>query len=434
MLSFLIGEVVYLLAYSIVLPPDTFGPSHKEMQKLNKFGTVSRRRMHLSNLKQSLTWVRVERMMKSVFGSVLLVLTVVGLAAGIGWYKSRVIKAQMNMPPPPEMPEAVTIGTVESISFRQTVTSIGTILAPQSIDLKTEVVGTIQSIDLESGSVVEPGAVLVKLDDSVEQAQLQGAQAMVKIALSTFRRTQEAANARAVTELELDQAEAQLAQSKAEMVRLEAVIRKKTLRAPFRARVGLCDLHVGQYLAEGTHLTMLQGVEDYVHIDFSMPQRVADSVFVGEKVLLLDDGQSHQAEIIAVDSQADRMTRSVMARAKLANPPATFQPNDSVKVQLEYGMPFEATSIPSSALRRTPNGSSVYLARVDDRGVLRAHMVPVVPGGSRGDRVVVFQGLSVGQQVVADGSFKLHENSMLSDKADTAAAPPNPNSVSASDS
>jgi membrane fusion protein, multidrug efflux system len=356
-------------------------------------------------------------MLKSIVGSVLLVLMVLGLLAGIAVYKYRMIEIAQSAPPPPEMPEAVLIGKVEPISFRQSVTTIGTILAPQSVDLKTEVVGTIQSIPIVSGSIVDRGAILVKLDDSVEQAQLQGARARFKIAESTYRRTLEAANAQALSALELEQSEAILAEAKAEIARLEAIIRKKTLLAPFKSKVGLCDLHEGQYLPEGTRITMLQGVEDFVHIDFSMPQRVADEVHVKEKVTLRSERDTLQAEIVAIDSQADRTTRSVMARAKLSNPPASLQPNDSVKVQLEYGSMIEAMSIPASALRRTPAGSIVYLAREDDKKMLRAHMVPVVPGLTLGSNVVVLQGLAIGQEVVADGSFKLRENSLLLNKA-----------------
>jgi membrane fusion protein (multidrug efflux system) len=361
-------------------------------------------------------------MTKSIVGSIILVLLVLVAGAGVGWFKYQSIQASMNKPHPPEMPAAVVLGVVEPVSFRQSVTTVGTVLAPQSIELRTEVAGTIQNISIESGGIVKQGDELLKLDDNVEQAQLQGAEAMVKIAESTFRRTREAANARAVSELELDQAEAKLAQAKAEVARLEAVIRKKTLTAPFPARVGLCDLHLGQYLPEGTRITMLQGIEDFVHIDFSMPQRVADEVQVGESISLLDRDRTFHAEIVAVDSQADRLTRSIMARARLSNPPPTMQPNDSVKVLVEYGTPVQAMVVPASSLRRSPTGSSVYVVRKDDQGSMRAHLVPVTPGGTRDSKVVVFQGLSVGQTIVADGSFKLHENALLVDSNAMAAS------------
>lgn len=355
-------------------------------------------------------------MQKTIFGSILLVLAVIAIGSGIGYIKYRSIAAQMNAPPRLEMPESVVLRPVRTVAVRQSVTSIGTVLAPRSVDLKTEVVGTISSIDIHNGEIVEPGAVLVQMDTSVEQAQLQGAQAAMRIAESTYQRTKKAAAANALSELELEQAEAMLAQSRAEISRLEATIRKKTLVAPFRAKVGLSDVHVGQYLAEGSRITMLQGVDDFVHVDFAMPQRVADEVAVHDQVTLLGGAQPLSAEIIAIDSQADKMTRSVLARAILKNPPETLQPNDSVKVFLEYGPKIQAVAIPLAALRRTPAGSVVFVAESDDQGMTRARAIDVVVGMTLGDDVVILKGLTADQSIVADGSFKVHDGCLLAHK------------------
>ena len=352
-------------------------------------------------------------MSKAIIGSIWMILVVILIGAGIGYAKYHSIVAQISAPPRPEMPEFVVLKPVRSVVFRQSVTSIGTVLAPMSIDLKTEVVGTIAAIDIHSGEIVEPGAVLVQLDASVEKAQLQGAEATVRIAESTYRRTRKAADVNALSQLELEQSEAMLAQSRAEIARLEAMIRKKTLLSPFRAKVGLCDLHIGQYLPEGSRITMLQGVDDFVHIDFTIPQRVSDTIAVHDRVLLLTGDQPLAAEIVAIDSQADKMTRNIIARARLNHPPPRLQPNASVKVSLEYGPEISAIAIPSTALRRTPGGSIVYVVEKTEDGMSRARMVSVVAGMTLGEEVVVVQGLTADQVVVADGSFKVHEGSLL---------------------
>jgi membrane fusion protein (multidrug efflux system) len=45
-------------------------------------------------------------------------------------------------------------------------------------------------------------------------------------------------------------------------------------------------VHPGQYLAEGTELTTLQGVDDAVFIDFSVAQPVLAGLDVGAKVAI----------------------------------------------------------------------------------------------------------------------------------------------------
>jgi membrane fusion protein (multidrug efflux system) len=351
----------------------------------------------------------------SLVGSISVVVATIGVLAGVAFIKYKQVETAMAAPPPPEAPVAVTFATPQPIVFRRSTVTVGTIRAPQSVQLQTELTGVITSIPMVSGSVVDAGTVLVQLDASIEEAQLKGAIAAKQIADSTLRRNREAAQMKAITELEVEQTEASLAQAEAEIERLQALIAKKTLRAPFKSRVGLFDRHVGQYLPEGTMITTLQGVEDFVNIDFSVPQHVGDSIKVDEHVKLLTRSGPLDATVIAIDSQADRISRSLMVRARLQHPPASLQPNDSVKVAVEYGEPITALAIPATAVRRTPTGTLVYLAAPDKTNALRAEIRPIVLFSSTGDTAVVASGLEEGQTIVANGSFKVQENSLLAD-------------------
>ena len=55
-----------------------------------------------------------------------------------------------------------------------------------------------------------------------------------------------------------------------QIARTKAVIARKTIRAPFSARLGMSDVHPGQFLNEGTDITTLQGVDEAVHVDFTV--------------------------------------------------------------------------------------------------------------------------------------------------------------------
>jgi membrane fusion protein, multidrug efflux system len=362
-----------------------------------------------------------------IYGSVGIFMAVVLMLAGIGCVKKLQIDAMMAAPPPAMPKVAVTLATAKPIAFRRASTAVGTVLAPQFVNLRTELTGTITHLPMQAGSVVKKGDVLLKLDDSIEQAQLKGAKAARQIADSTVRRNRDAARLNAITELEVEQSEATLAQADAEIERLQALIAKKTLYAPFDSRVGLFQFHIGQYLAEGSTVTTLQGIENFVHIDFSVPQHVADSVQLKQVVKLMTQPDALDATIIAMDSQADRITRSVMVRARLDNPPASLQPNDSVKINIEYGDSIEAIAIPSVAVRRTPTSSLVYIAVKDDKNELHASMRDVALLSSMGEFAVVESGINAGDEVVADGSFKVTEAAAIIDvnatpqAADTAA-------------
>jgi multidrug efflux pump subunit AcrA (membrane-fusion protein) len=96
-------------------------------------------------------------------------------------------------------------------------------------------------VALTPGRLVEAGAVLVALDVSEEQAELAELEAEAKLARTTLERLESLRRYQATSQEEVDQARAQLDMAQARMARVRAVIAKKTIRAPFRARVGIAD-------------------------------------------------------------------------------------------------------------------------------------------------------------------------------------------------
>ncbi|WP_442512049.1 efflux RND transporter periplasmic adaptor subunit [Novipirellula sp. SH528] len=358
--------------------------------------------------------------LRTAVGSVLVVAGVLALLAGIAYAKNRQIEASMSATPPPEMPVSVSFATAKSTTFRKTSVVIGNMLAPESITLRTELAGAVTKVSMEPGGEVEKDAVLIQLDDRSEQAQLKSAEASRKLADSALQRARRLNLANANSESELDVAEAELTRAEAMIDELRVRIDKKTLRAPFKARVGLFDLHIGEYLVEGTEITSLEGISDYLNVDFAMPSHVADAVAIGDQVELRVGaaGLRLTATIVALDASANAISRSVTARARLDNPPVILQPNDSVRVTVPYGPPIPARLIPATAVRRGPSGTLVFVVTEQD-GQMRARSRDVDVAGSEDPNVRIISGVEDGEQVVADGSFKVHEGDLVADVAAT---------------
>jgi len=351
--------------------------------------------------------------MKTFFGSLALLLGLAILGGVIAYTKYRAITAPA--PVPEAHPTPVVFSEPQTVRLRRSTTAVGTVVAPRTLQLKTETVGTVKAVHFTSGQIVQPGDVLIELDTEVEEAMLESAKAAEKIANSTYQRIKKAMEVQALSELDLDQTQAQLAQASAEVARMEAVIRRKVLVAPFRAKAGVFDIHPGQYLPEGALITMLQGIDEFVFVDFMMPQHVAGSLKVGETISLEHASSKSVAEIIALDSQADRTTRSLLARAKVQSPPESLHVNDSVRIVAEYGDPVETFVIPSSALRTDPTGAFCFVAAPDskDTAKLVARRRDVVVGSSLGNAVSILQGLQAGEQIISDGSFKIFDGTWV---------------------
>lgn len=345
-------------------------------------------------------------------GSALLLVTVVGTGGGLAaWKYASIQQASAASASQPEPTESVTVAIAKERQHRPTTTSIGTVIALRSITLRNELPGTVREVRLTPGHVVEAGAVLVMLDVSVEEAELKAQEAQAALAETTLDRMERARQNRAVSEMEVDRARAERDVALAQITRTKAIIARKTIRAPFRARVGLADVHPGQYLNEGTQLTTLQGVDEAAHVDFAVAQSVAAGLRAGQSVAVFatSDSSPTAARIVAVDARIDSTTRNATVRARIEDAANAPRPGASLRVRVPVGPPNTAVAIPASALRKGPGGDHVFVIAPGSDGKTRAHLRPVESGAMLGDEVVIHAGLSAGEQVAASGSFKLRD-------------------------
>lgn len=348
--------------------------------------------------------------------SSLLLLIILAIGAGLGLWKYESIQARAEAAAgQPEPMESVTIAVAREMDHRQTTTSIGTVLALRSVMLKNELAGTVREVRLTPGQIVEAGTLLVALDVSVEEAELKAQEAQAALAKTVLNRRQNLSQELATTQEEVDRARADQDIAHAQIARTRAIIAKKTIRAPFRARVGIADVHPGQYLDEGTLLTTLQGVGDAVHVDFTVAQQVAADLREGHNVEVFVAGQASPvtARIIALDARIDPTTRNAMVRARIDGSDQPPAPGASVRVQVPVGPSRMAIAIPVSALRKGPGGDQVFLIQPDEHGKTRAQARLVESGAMLGDEIIIHSGLAAGDRVAASGSFKLRNGVLV---------------------
>jgi membrane fusion protein (multidrug efflux system) len=349
-------------------------------------------------------------------GSSLLLLTLVTSAAGLAAWKYGTIQDSIAASASqPEPMESVTVAVAKEVEHRETATSIGTVLALRSITLRNELPGTVDQVRFTPGQIVEAGTVLVALDVSVEEADLRAQQAQAALAKTILDRRRALSEDQAAAQEEVDRARADLDVALAQIARTKAIIARKTIRAPFRARVGLADVHRGQYLNEGSPLTTLQGIDEAVHVDFAVPQHVAAGLREGDPVEIFTRGDAApmDARIVALDARVDPATRNAFARARLARTAESPAPGAAVRVKVPTGSPRKAVSVPVNAVRKGPAGDQVFVIEADRDGKTRARVRQVESGAMLGDEVVIQAGLSAGERVAASGSFKLRDGVLV---------------------
>jgi membrane fusion protein, multidrug efflux system len=348
-----------------------------------------------------------------VVGILCVVAILVGVKAG---QIITMVRAGESFVPPPE---AVTSSKVETARWEATRAAIGSVVAVRGVTLGAELPGLVREIAFESGASVRSGAVLVKLDTSAEEAQLDAAMADASLARLNLDRARKLHQGQAIAQAELDAAEARAKQADATVANLRATIAKKTVRAPFDGRVSIRQVELGQIVSPGTPIASLQSV-DPIYVDFWLPQQALAELRPGQRARLRTDtfpGVEWNGDVTTINPEVDSTTRNVRVRATFRNRDGRLRPGMFANVEVLSSEKRSVLIIPATAVIFAPYGDSVFaIEEKRDAGgktsaVVRQKFVRM--GERRGDLVAVASGLEAGETVVTSGAFKLRNGAAV---------------------
>jgi membrane fusion protein, multidrug efflux system len=349
-------------------------------------------------------------MLKKIFLSVAGVIVLTGVLAGLKVSQFRALAQSPQVQPA----TVVTTAKVGRLSYSPSIRAIGSIVAAQGVTVSTEIGGTVRRIAFESGATVNAGDLLVELDVSSEEAQLRSAEASADLAHLSLERSRGLRATNTISQADLDAAVAQAKQADAQVANFQAIIAKKTIRAPFAGRVGIREVNLGQYLNAGAPIVSLQSV-DPVYVDFSLPQQHMSRISVGMVTRATTDafaGSMFEGSLSAINTEIDTATRNLRLRATFSNADGRLRPGMFVSVTLVESSTENVLTIPGSAVLYAPYGDSVFIveeAKDEATGatVKQLRQAFVRLGAPHGDFVSVISGVNAGDEVVSTGVFKL---------------------------
>lgn len=321
-----------------------------------------------------------------------------------------------NMEPPPA---TVTTAEAQTSQWQPTLAAVGTLVAANGIDVTPEVPGVVKQIAFESGARVQAGDVLVQLDTATDQAQLDVLRAQRDLAKAELDRQRALLKRRTTSQAEFDAAESNYRQVLASIANQQAVIAKKTIKAPFAGEVGIRKVDLGSFVNTGTAVVSLQQI-DPLRLRFSLPEQQLPQVAVGQTVHTRVDAFADRrftGTITAIEPAVNAATRTVQVEARVDNRERLLRPGMFARVEVVLPGTNDYLTLPNSAITYNPYGDSVFLvepAASDAEGAkptVRRAFVKLGP--ARGDQVAVLSGLETGQQVVTSGQLKLRNGSRI---------------------
>ncbi|MBS1214820.1 MAG: efflux transporter periplasmic adaptor subunit [Proteobacteria bacterium] len=346
----------------------------------------------------------------------LIMLIAVGLVLGgvFGFisFKGRMIKEFMAAQSNPPQTVSTTRATYQDWLPEQE--AVGTVRAVRGADLGAEVAGIVEEIRFRQGEDVAAGTLLVQLRAQDDIARLKSLKAAAELARITYQRDKEQLKVKAVSQQALDTDAANLDQAVANVAQQQALVDKKSIRAPFAGRLGVRLVDPGQYLEAGTAVVTVQAL-DPIFVDFLVPQQALGELRQGQAIQVRTDaypGRGFAGEVAVINPKVDTDTRNVQIRAQLNNPEHLLLPGMYAAVTVSVGKPQRHLTLPRTAITFNPYGATVFKLveeGKDEKGnpKLVARQNFVTTGAARGDQIAVTEGVAEGDTVVTSGQMKL---------------------------
>ena len=336
---------------------------------------------------------------------------------GFKLFQASMMKKYMSF----QMPPATVTGLkAEYQPWQPQVKAVGSLRAVRGVDVSSEISGLVRSVHFLSGDRVEEGQVLVELNADADIAQLHAYQAAADLANTTYERDKKQFEIQAVSKATLDSEAADLRSKRAQVAQQQAVVDKKTIRAPFSGRLGISTVNRGQYVNPGDKIVTLQELNPLL-VDFYLPQQQLSQIALGQTVVVTTDtypGRTFTGKITVISPKVDPDTRNFQVEATLANPKHALLPGMYATVEVQAGAVQRYLTLPQTAVTYNPYGDTIFIVQEkgtgkDGKPLLTAQQSFVTVGPTRGDQVAILSGVKEGDTVVTSGQLKLRNGSAV---------------------
>ena len=314
-------------------------------------------------------------------------------------------------PEPPAVLDEIPPSVVEAARvvpqpFSEQIEVVGQLEAAESVLIRSEISGVVQSISFEEGSDVAKGHVLFVLDSREQQAALRHAEASLVLAADVYRRTLKLSKVNISAASELTQARAGVDIAKA-AVDLAKVARDRTrIRAPFDGALGARLVSPGDRIDPDFPLVQIDAVKR-LQLHFSLPEHATSLARKGASVVArvgADPGESFQAEVYFVSPTLEPSSRRLALKAWVPNEDRRLRPGMFARVMLELSRSEDALLVAESSVAYDTRGAYVWRVSADNV----AERVGVDVGPRREGRVLIRSGLAAGDTIVTSGTHRLY--------------------------
>lgn len=283
----------------------------------------------------------------------------------------------------------------------------GTLMANEEVELRPEISGRVTGVFFEEGTRVKKGELMLRINDSELKAELKRKDFEEKLSSEEEQRRKGLLNINGISKEEYERSLNALEVIKAEREIIESQLAKTAIHAPFDGIVGLRQVSEGSFVNSNSLVATMQQV-DPMKAEFSVPEKYAGQIKDGlaVKIYVGEMASEFAGTIYAVESKIELSTRTIKARARIANPKQALIPGSFAKVEINLATISDAIVIPSGAIIPELEGEKVF---VYEGG--KAKAVPIKTGIRTEIGTQVIDGVKSQDTLILTGLLQLSHGS-----------------------
>lgn len=312
--------------------------------------------------------------------------------------KEKKEKAKGNGEEKKDKPTMVDVMVASLQPITNVVEANGTIIPNESTELRPEVSGRLTYLNVPEGKSVAQGTVLARINSADLEAQMHRTKVQLETATKTEERLRKLLEINGINQSDYDAVLNTVNTLKADIAYTQTLIDKTVIRAPFSGTIGLRQVSPGSYVTPTSVLATVQQL-GRMKVDFTLPEEHSDLIRIGSAVKVKLEGRDttmRRATVIALEPQANRLTRNLIVRALLDD--ARVNPGAFAKVIISSGNNKRAIMIPTNAIIPDDRTNQVILVKEG-----KAAFVTIQTGLRTANNVEITQGISVGDSIVVTG-------------------------------
>jgi RND family efflux transporter MFP subunit len=313
---------------------------------------------------------------------------------------------------------------VAEATINDRLTAIGTGRALSSVAVTPFASGRLVEVLVASGSRVEAGDVIAKLDSESEEIAVDRAGISLEDANARLERIQALRTSNTATSVQVNEAELAVGNARLALRDAELALERRTVAAPISGVVGIIPVSAGNYVSTQTEIATIDDRSSIV-VDFWVPERFASMIELGQPVSassVARPNERYNGEVAAIDNRVDAQSRTLQVQAAIANEQDSLRAGMSFQVEMAFpGDTYPA--VDPLAIQWGSEGAFVWLVE-DGKG----RRVPVTIVQRNTDSVLVSGDLLNSSMVVTEGIHAVREgaNVGLLGSAGQDAAPAQP--------